>query len=88
MPHITINTEEVTQHGSQFETRASELEALLQAANTAANTLSSNWKGNRANRFQNDWQSMTPQLRNAIEVFRQAGVMLRQAANDFGAVDN
>lgn len=85
---IEIDVAQVQDYSTQFTNKSQELEQLRQNANNMANQLAAAWRGQRANAFQGDWQQMTPQIQNAIQVLQQAAQLLQRAATDFGAADS
>ena len=87
MTQILINTEQVTNTGNQFNAKAGELEALINNARSLMNSLEACWQGVRKTNTFNEWNSMQPNLKNAVETLQVTSRILKQAAADFEATD-
>ena len=87
MTQILINTEQVTNTGNQFNAKAGELEALINNARSLMNSLEAGWQGVRKTNTFNEWNSMQPNLKNAVETLQVTSRILKQAAADFEATD-
>jgi len=88
MTQILITPEEVTNTGNQFNAKAGELQTLINNARTLMSNLESTFRGMRATNTFNEWNSMQPNLKNAVETLEVTSRILKQAAADFEAVDN
>jgi len=87
MTQILINTEQVTSTGNQFNAKAGELEALINNARSMMSSLEASWQGVRKTNTFNEWNSMQPNLKNAVETLQVTSRILKQAAADFEATD-
>lgn len=86
---IIITPEQVKDFGSKFDTSSNQVQDLLTQVQNLVNTLQGGeWKGNRANKFYNDWGAMKPQVVKAVQTLNQAGKILKDAGIAFGSVDN
>ncbi len=87
MPQILVDPDQVDSTGTQFSTKRSDLESLINNAKTMMNNLQSSFKGTRATAIMNDWNGMQPNLTNAMTALQQASDLLKRAAADFRAAD-
>lgn len=88
MVEIRINPDQVESTGNQFQTKRGELESLTSQAQSLMNSLQGVFTGQRATAIFNEWQSMQPNLKNAIQTLQMAGDLLKRAAADFRAADS
>ncbi len=85
---IRIDTGQVSNVGSQFMGRQSDLEALVVQARSLMSSLEGQFTGNRAQRIFQEWQAMQPSLNAAIQSLGQAGQLLQRASTAFGEADS
>jgi WXG100 family type VII secretion target len=88
MPQIRIDTEQVASTGQQFNSKRGELESLVNQSRSLMNNLQGQFTGRRATAIFNEWQTMQPNLTNAMQTLQQASDLLRRASTEFGQVDS
>lgn len=88
MAEIRINPDQVESTGNQFNAKRGELDALTSQAQSLMNSLQGVFAGQRATAIFNEWNSMQPNLKNAIQTMQMASDLLKRAANDFRAADS
>lgn len=88
MAEIRINPDQVESTGAQFGAKRGELEALVSQAQSLMNALQGAFTGQRATAIFNEWSSMQPSLKSAIQTLQSASELLKRAANDFRAADS
>jgi len=87
MAKIVVDPADIAAQGKEFANKAGEVDVLRTKANSVAQALASSWQGNRSQKFQNDWNAMTPSLQKAMEALQAASKLLEAAARDFAAAD-
>lgn len=85
---IKIQPSVVEGSAKRFENSSNNVNTVLTQANNIVGQLESSWTGNRSKHFQNEWRSMQPEIKRAIETLRRASTMLKKAATDFRNTDN
>jgi len=88
MAQIKINPDQVDSTAGQFGSKRGELEALVGQANSLMASLQGAWTGDRANKTQQEWESLKPNLTNAINTLQSASDMLKAAATAFRGADS
>ena len=67
MTDIRINTDEVRNVGSQFNTKAGELDGLINQAKRMMDNLAATWTGMRKTSTFNEWERVYQGLKVAVE---------------------
>jgi WXG100 family type VII secretion target len=85
---IQIDTEQVAQTGTQFNSTRNQVEELVNRANSMMTSLEGQFKGARAERIFADWREMMPRLQAGVQSLEMAGALLSRASADFFQVDS
>ncbi len=88
MADIRINPDQVDGVSGQFASKRGELEGLVGQANSLMASLQGAWTGARANKTQQEWESLKPSLTSAIQTLQHAADVLKAAAADFRSADS
>jgi WXG100 family type VII secretion target len=88
MTVIRIEPGQVSNVGSQFLSKSSELEGLVAQARSLMSSLEGQFTGQRATRIFQEWEQMQPSLTSAIQALQQAGNLLQRAATSFESTDS
>lgn len=87
MAQILITPSQVHSVGQDFRGKKSEVDALIQKANTLINQLQDSFKGQRATSIYNEWAGIYPALLKASIPLEDAANLLTRAADAFEQVD-
>jgi WXG100 family type VII secretion target len=87
MVRIKITPEQVRQVAAQFAQAASQSEEMVARLTNAINSMQPDWEGMTSQRFYNDFQHWSAQMKQFIELLRGINTQLEQIAARFAAAD-
>jgi WXG100 family type VII secretion target len=87
MPGIGVNASVLRSRSQEIKNDSGELGDLIARITNRVNGLESDWQGQAAQSFVQQWADLKPSFNKAQEVLNQIGVQLDQAAAAFEEFD-